>query len=125
MNICIAHAHRPAREVLERALHSRLLADVTGFACVEDVLTSTTNFDVFIVYSNLGHNMSGAQGAAIIREQNPGGLIIGVSDRPSADKKFRAAGADTFLLRSGNEISELVRLVQGRTGSRTTATPPA
>jgi hypothetical protein len=72
------------------------------------------SYDAFIVYSDLGHNMSGAKGVREIRSQRPDAYIIGVSYRPYADAKLLPAGADAFLLRAGNEIQELVKLVQDR-----------
>jgi DNA-binding NarL/FixJ family response regulator len=112
MNICIADAHRPQREVIERALSVRLGAQVTGYACVEDVLTSSMEFDVFVVYKNFGHKMSGVKGVAEIRKRKPGAIIIGVSERPDAVYKFLPAGVDSFLLRAGNEIAELIDLIE-------------
>jgi DNA-binding NarL/FixJ family response regulator len=126
MDICIAHAHHRAREVLERALATRLRAQVTGFVCVEDLLTSSMRFDVFVIYNNFGHNMSGAKGAAEIRRRMPGAIIIGVSEHPDSGNKFLSAGVDSFLLRAGNEIAELTQLIQdNETKKSQTASPAA
>jgi DNA-binding NarL/FixJ family response regulator len=113
MNISIVHAHPPAREVLVRALANKLSAQVTDFCCVEDLLSSSMNYDVFVVYSNLGHRMTGAKGVVEIRFQKPNAFIIGASDNPNAHSKFQKAGVNAFLLRSGNEIAELIGLIQG------------
>ncbi len=125
MNICIVHAHRPAREVLMRALSSKLHAEVTDFSCVEDLLSSSMHYDVFVVYSNLGHQMSGVRGVVQIRNRKPHAFIVGVSDKPPSQVKFLSAGADAFLLRAGNEISELVGLIQGYESKRLSAATPA
>ena len=52
--------------------------------------------------------------------------MIGVSYRPDVGKKFLSSGANAFLLRAGNEIEELVRLIQRRvnaTGIPSAAVP--
>jgi DNA-binding NarL/FixJ family response regulator len=124
MNICIVQAHRLTREVVVRALASRLYAEVTEFCCVEDLLRSSMHYDVFVVYGNLGRRMSGAKGVAQIRKQKPNALIIGVSDMPDAQAKFLASGADAFLLKAGNEIAELIGLIQGYESKELPAATP-
>ncbi|HLF25116.1 MAG TPA: hypothetical protein VJG32_02170 [Anaerolineae bacterium] len=112
MKISIAHGHRPTREVLARALASQLQAEVTPFSSVENVLVSSLDYDIFVVYNNFERNMDGITGVSKIREQKPHAFIIGVSYKPYYEKKFLPAGADAFLLRAGNEIEELVRIIQ-------------
>jgi hypothetical protein len=56
--------------------------------------------------------MSGVKGVAEIRKRKPGAIIIGVSERPDAVYKFLPAGVDSFLLRAGNEIAELIDLIE-------------
>jgi DNA-binding NarL/FixJ family response regulator len=112
MKIAIAHEHPPTRQVLSRALSVRLRAEVTDFSCVEDVLASKLDYDIFVVYNNFGHKLSGVQGVKEIRKRVPRAFIIGVSGTPNYDRKFLPAGADKFILRSGNEIQELVGMIQ-------------
>lgn len=120
MRIGIAHAHHPTRQVLARALASRLQAEVETFSCIEDALLSPVTMDAFVVYNNFGHHMDGVTGVAYIRAQWPGAFIIGVSYKPYFQKLFLAAGADAFLLRAGNEIAELVGLIRDRQAVRFT-----
>lgn len=112
MKISLVHSHPPAREVLTRALSAKLKMAVTGFSCIENLLQSSMDYDTFVIYSDFGHKMSGVRGVAQIRLQKPRAFIIGVSSRPNLDRKFLPAGANAFLLRAGNEIEELVRLIQ-------------
>jgi len=112
MKICIVHARRPAREVLVRALSSRLGADVTSFSCCENALLSSLDYDVFVVYNNFRKKMSGVRGVARIRARKPKSFIVGVSRTPGFDKRFLSAGADAFLLKAGNEIEELVGIIR-------------
>lgn len=112
IKIGVAHMHDPTREVLVRALTNRLNAEVTGFAYVEDVLNSSMQYDVLVVYNNFGHKMDGVTGVARIRARKPQAFIIGVSPTPHFDRKFLPAGANAFLLRAGNEIEELVRMIK-------------
>jgi DNA-binding NarL/FixJ family response regulator len=112
MKICIVHARRPAREVLTKALSNKLGADVTSFSCCENILVSSLNYDVFVVYNNFHKKMDGVRGVARIRARKPEAFIVGVSRTPGFDKRFLPAGADAFLLRAGNEIEELVRIIR-------------
>jgi len=112
MKICIAHHTDSAREVISRGLAFQLQAQVTGFSCVENVLVSSLDYDIFIVYNNFHKKMNGVRGAQEIRMRKPKAFIIGVSAIPNYHLKFLPAGADAFLLKSGNEISELVTIIR-------------
>ena len=112
MNICLIHGKRVGREVLVRALSSRLDADVTGFSCCENALECSLDHDVFVVYNNFRKKMSGVRGVREIRARKPEAFIVGVSSTPNNDKRFLAAGADAFLLRAGNEVEELVEIIR-------------
>ena len=124
--IGLVHAHPSTREVLVRALSIKLKMQVTGFSCIENLLQSSMDYDIFVVYNDFGHKMSGVRGAAHIRLLKPRAFMIGVSYRPDLDKRFLSAGANAFLLRAGNEIEELARLIQRRvnaTGIPSAAVP--
>jgi DNA-binding NarL/FixJ family response regulator len=113
MNICLIHGRHVAREVLARALSSRLGAEVVDFSCCEGALASPLDcYDVFVVYNNFRGKMSGARGVTKIKAQNPDAFIVGVSSTPGFDKQFLPAGADACILRAGNEITELVSVIQ-------------
>lgn len=112
MNICLIHGRHVGREVLVRALSSRLDADVTGFSCCENALECSLDCDVFIVYNNFRKKMSGVRGVAKIRARQPNAFIVGVSSTPNNERRFLPAGADAFLLRAGNEVEELVRIIR-------------
>ena len=112
MNVCLIHGKRVAREVLTRALSSKLGAEVTNFSCCERALASSLDYDVFVVYNNFRGKMSGVRGVEKIRARNRDALVIGVSSTPGLHKRFLSAGADAAVLRAGNEIEELVRIIQ-------------
>ncbi len=112
MNICLIHSKRVGREVLARALSSRLGAEVTGFSFCENALSCSLDYDVFVVYNNFRRKMSGVRGVEKIRARNRDAFIVGVSSTPNLDKRFLPAGADAFLLRAGNEVNELVGIIQ-------------
>jgi DNA-binding NarL/FixJ family response regulator len=116
MKICLIHERRIAREVLARALSSKLGAEVTYFSCCERALASSLDYDVFVVYNNFRRKMSGIRGVTKIRGRNPDAFIIGVSSTPNLDQRFLPAGADAFVLRAGNEVQELVSVIRRKAG---------
>jgi len=115
MKICLIHGKRVAGEVLTRALSSGLNAEVVHFPSCESALTaSLLDYDVFVVYNNFRRKMSGIQGVKEIRSLNPEALIIGASSNPSFYQRFLSSGADVAVLRAGNEIDELRRIIHQR-----------
>ena len=112
MNICLIHGKRVGREVLARALSSRLGADVEGFSCCENALACSLDYDVFVVYNNFRKRMSGIRGVAKIRARQQDAFIVGVSSTPNNDRRFLPAGADAFLLRAGNEVEEMIEIIR-------------
>ena len=71
MRISLVHSHAPTREVLARALSVKLKMQVTAFSCLENLLQSSMDYDIFVVYSDFGHKMSGVRGVAHIRLLKP------------------------------------------------------
>lgn len=114
MRISIVHSQRPARQVLTRALAVRLKAEVVDFPHIDDLLTSSMNYDVFILYSNLGPGPGRMQRIPEIRKLKPNAFVIAVTYVPNSEHKYRSLGADAVLLRAGNEIEELTNLIQKR-----------
>jgi hypothetical protein len=115
--IAIVHSDKPASEVLSKALASRFDADVVTFSNCENLLASSMDYDVFVVYNNFGKKMTGMCG---VRECKPQAFIVGVTGMPSIVRQFVKARADAALLRAGNEVAELVKVIQKRpTGERT------
>ncbi len=112
MNICIIHSKHVAREVLARALTRELGAEVAHFASCESALLYPLDYDVFVVYNNFRRKMNGIRGVEEIRARNSDALVIGVSSTPGLRKRFLSAGASAFVLRAGNEIEELVGIIQ-------------
>ncbi|MDY6875183.1 MAG: hypothetical protein SWK90_03135 [Chloroflexota bacterium] len=112
MKICLIHARRVAREVLARALTSKLGADVTWFSSCEDAVACSMDYDVFVVYNNFRKGMGGVRAVTKIRELRPDAFIVGVSSTPKFHRRFLPAGADAFLLRAGNEVEELVKIIR-------------
>lgn len=111
MKIGLIHARRVPREVLTRALSSKLDAEVDAFSFCEDALATSLDYDVFIVYNNFRKKMNGFQGVKKIRSRKPHAFIVGVTSNPNLTKRFISVGADVFLLKAGNEIVELVEIV--------------
>ena len=122
MKICLINGNRLAREVLTKALVGRLGADVTAFPCCENALAGSLDYDVFVVYNNFNKRMTGMKGVTNIRARKADAYILGVSSTPNFDKKFIPAGANAFLLRSGNEVEELIELLHGESGPRVVGT---
>ena len=113
--ICLIHGRPPARAVLTRALSSKLKADVASYSCCEDVMAGSLDYDTFIVYNNLKSRKIGGVGCVRkIRALKPEAHIIAVSTKPYGEKRFLPAGANNFLLRAGNEIEEMIKLVLQR-----------
>jgi DNA-binding NarL/FixJ family response regulator len=117
MSICIIHGRRPAREVLARALSSKLSTQIDAFSYCEDALASPLDYDQFVVYNNFHKKMSGIGGVKRIRKRKPDAFIVGVTSNPNFTTKFISAGADFVLLRAGNEVAELVDIMRQRAES--------
>ncbi len=118
LRICLVHSGRVAREVLARALATRLGAEVDTCCCCEDVLAQPLNYDAFVVYNNFRRRMNGIRCVAEIRTRKPSALIVGVSTAPGTARRFPQAGADAYVLRSGNEVKELVEILRREEGKR-------
>jgi DNA-binding NarL/FixJ family response regulator len=123
MKVAIVHSHEPTAQVLVRAISSRLHIEVITFSCIENVLMSSMDYDIFIVYNNFGHKMTGVRGVTLIRDRKPRAFIVGVSYKPNFERQFLPAGANAFILRAGNEVEELVTLVQKHLSTRPTPRP--
>jgi DNA-binding NarL/FixJ family response regulator len=61
--------------------------------------------------------MNGFQAVKKIRARKPHVFIVGVTSNPDLTKRFTSAGGDAALLRSGNEIAELVEIISRGEGS--------
>lgn len=117
MRLSLVHPHRVIREVLTRALSSKLDAEVVGFSCIENLLTSSMNYDVFVVYNIFGRDkIDRWEGVKWIRYYKPEALIISMIHYRFFDRKYAPPGADAILLCVGDEIEELVKLI--KTGQR-------
>lgn len=108
MNIALVSGAYPRREVVARGVSHKLGGDpVRPFSCIEDVLSSSMDYDAFVVYNNFDKKMNGIDGTREIRRAAPSAYIIGVSAIPYMERQFLPAGADRFVLLAGNEIAEL------------------
>jgi len=114
MKICLINGKQVAREVLDRALSVKLNAEVDPFFCCENALLTPLDYDVFVVYNNFHKKMNGFQCVKKIRARRPHAFIVGVTSNPNLAERFTSAGVDVALLRSGNEIAELVDIVRQR-----------
>ncbi len=128
MKVALVSGAYPRREVVARGASHKLGGDpVTPFSCVEDVLMSSMDYDVFVVYNNFEKKMNGVDGVRALRKQSPQAYIVGVSSVPYMERQFVPAGADRFLLLAGNEIAELgeVLLKIKSGGARPPSPPPS
>ena len=120
--ICLINGRAKARYVLTQALDSKLNADTEAFSCCENVLSSSMDYDIFVVYNNFGQKrMRGVTGVRRIRALKPDAFIMGVSVKPYGEKRFLPAGANVFLLRAGNEIGEMIKLILQKDGPSSSA----
>ena len=112
MKIALVSGAYPRRDVVARGVSHKLGGTpVQPFSCCEDLLASSMDYQAFIVYNNFDHKMSGVAGVREIRKRAPRAFIIGVSPIPYMERQFLPAGADAFLLLSGNEIAELYNFI--------------
>ena len=118
MKICLVHPHRVTREMLIRTLTSRLNATVVDFSCIEDLLDSSMDYDVFVLYNIFGRDkMDRWEGVKWIRVEKPEALIVSMVHDRFFDRGFSSSGGDAILLRVGDEIEGLVKLIkEGHTG---------
>jgi Zn finger protein HypA/HybF involved in hydrogenase expression len=122
VKIALAHGDYPAREVVARGISHKLNAagrtgaEVLVFSCVENLLMSSMDYEVFVIYNNFKKKMGGVSGIREIRKVKPEALIVGVSATPNYDHKMLPAGADAFVLLAGNEITETAELIYLYTG---------
>jgi Zn finger protein HypA/HybF involved in hydrogenase expression len=122
VKIALAHGDYPAREVVARGISHKLNAagrtgaEVLVFSCVENLLMSSMDYEVFVIYNNFKKKMGGVSGIREIRRVKPEALIVGVSATPNYDHKMLPAGADAFVLLAGNEITETAELIYLYTG---------
>lgn len=108
MNVALISGAYPRREVVARGVSHKLNGGtVRAFSCIEDVLESSMEYTVFVVYNNFDKKMNGVDGTREIRRRAPRSYIVGVSAIPYMERQYIPAGADAFLLLAGNEIAEL------------------
>ena len=113
MKISLIHSHRPTRDVLTRALTLKLGAEVVGFSCLEDLFSSSMDYDVFVVYNMFGRvKMDRWEGVKWIRAQKPNAMIVSMIHRRFFDRKNSPPGADAVLMCAGSEIDSVVRLAK-------------
>ncbi|MEW5717021.1 MAG: hypothetical protein AB1817_00180 [Chloroflexota bacterium] len=113
MKISIVHPHRVTREVLSRTLAGRLGTTVIDFSSIEELLNSSMDYEVFVLYNIFGREkMDRWEGVKWIRFKKPEALIISMVHYRFFDRRFAAPGGDAILLRAGDEIEGLIKLVK-------------
>ncbi len=114
MKLCVVHPHRTTREVLARSLAVKLDAEAVGFSCLENLLSSSLDYDVFVVYNMFGRvKMDRWEGVKWIRAQKKNALIISMMHQRFFDRKNGAPGADAVFMCAGDEIDAVVKLAKG------------
>jgi hypothetical protein len=113
MKISVVHPHRVTRKVLSHTLATRLDATVVDFSCLEDLLNSSMDYDVFVLYNLFGREkMDRWEGVKWIRFKKPEALIVSMVHHRFFDRRFAAPGGDAILLRAGDETEGLIKLIQ-------------
>lgn len=113
MRISVVHPHKVTAQLLCTALAHRLNAAAVDFSSIEDVLSSSMNYDVFILYNIFGRTkMDRWVGVKWIRVQKPEALVISVIHRRFFDRKDAPPGADAVLFFAGDTIDGLVKVIQ-------------
>jgi hypothetical protein len=113
MRISLVHPHRMTREVLSRSISNKTHGEVIGFSSIEDLLDSSMEYDVFVLYNMFGREkMDRWEGVKWIRGQKPDALIISMIHKRFFDRKSAPPGSDAVNLRAGEEIEALVRVIQ-------------
>jgi hypothetical protein len=113
MKISVIHPHRATRDVLTRALSVKLNAEVVGFSCLENLLSSSMDYDVFVVYNMFGRvKMDRWEGVKWIRAQKPNAMVISMIHRRFFDRKNSPPGADAVFMCAGDEVDSVARLAK-------------
>lgn len=113
MKIALLHPHRVMREMLIRAIAARAEAEIVGFSSFEDLFASSMSYDVFVLYNMFGREkMDRYEGVKWIRGMKPNALILSMIHIRFFDHKFSPPGADAIHLKVGDEIKEVVRVIQ-------------
>jgi DNA-binding NarL/FixJ family response regulator len=113
MKISVVHPHRVTREVLSHALATRLSATVVDFSSIEELLSSSMEYDVFVLYNIFGREkMDRWEGVKWIRYQKPDAVIISMIHYRFFERRFAAPGGDAVLLRVNDETEGLIKLIK-------------
>jgi hypothetical protein len=107
--------------VLSEILGKQLNAEVVDFSNLEDVLKSSMNYDVFVVYSMFGRDkMDRWDGVKWIKMHKPDALVISMIHQRFFDRKGGAPGGDAVLFCAGDDTEGLVNLIKKRYQGKST-----
>lgn len=124
LRICLAHSDRYTREVLAKVLSLKLDAEVLAFGCIEDILSSSMIYDVFIIYGMYGHNkMDGWQGVKWIKFKKPGAMVIFMQHRRFFERKYMPPGTDLPVFIAEDDVEGLVHDIRRRLKSSMSSPP--
>lgn len=113
MKISLVHPHRLTREVLARTLTLRLGASVVDFSNLEDLLSSSMDYDVFVLYNIFGRTkLDRWEAVPWIRTNKPEALIISMVHHRFFNRRHASPGGDAVLLNVGNETEDLIKVIQ-------------
>ena len=113
MRIAIAHAHRLTREVLANVVATRLDAETVTYSCLEDLLASSMNYDVFLVFNNFGVNkMDGWEGVKWLRFKKPDAQVVFMNQKRFFERKHLPPGTDAPIFCAEDDIDGLVSLIK-------------
>ncbi len=111
MKISIVHADRLSREVLSQLLAKKLQAEVVGFACLEDLLRSRDDYDVYVLYNMFGRTkMDRWEGVKWIRNRKPDAFIVSMTYKKFFDRKD-APGGDAAVFSPEHDVNGLIKFI--------------
>jgi hypothetical protein len=117
VKVALAHGKYPEREIIERGVAYRLKVlgyrevAVIAYKFIEDLLDSSLDYDVFVIYSNLGKHLNGPEGAAVLRGYKPDARIIGVTTMHPKATRFRDLGALGIVYPGEDEIAQICDII--------------
>jgi hypothetical protein len=103
-------------------LAKKLQAEVVAYACLEDLLDSSMDYDVFVVYSLFGRaKMDGWQGVKWIRHQKPESFVVYMAQKRFFERHGSPPGGDFATFCAEDDIEGLVKSIQTRWKAKSAA----
>ena len=115
VKIAIVHAHKLTREVIAKTLSAKLAADAVGFGCLEDLLRSSMDYDVFVVFSEFGPSkMEQSYGCKWIRKLRPQAQVFAMLQRRHFERKGTPPSSDQMNFCIAEDLNGLATMIRRR-----------